>query len=431
MTKIDRRTVLAKGLKLATAAATVPLVTNSAWAQTTGAIGGYQKLRQREWADTFDGGANNALPVTTVTPILSPQTVPAMEQAIFAYQDLASRGGWNTVPTDKVLKIGDRHANVAALRQRLIRSGDLQQTQGAQDTFDSYVQEAVVRFQERHGLPRDGVVGGQTIASMNVPVQQRLTQLMVNLERIRAMGDPGERYVLVNVPGAQIEAVENGRVVSRHTAVVGKVDRQTPLLSSRIHEINFNPYWTVPKSIIRRDLIPIMQNDPQYLTKNKIRIINQQGLEIAPESVNWNSDEAVDYMFRQDPGDQNSLGYIRMNFHNPHAVFLHDTPARNLFGSTERFQSSGCERVHNVRELVAWVLQGNGYNRATVDQAIRSGERLDVKVENAPRLYTTYLSAYTTGDGVIHFREDIYNYDQPGNVALNQPDSVIGSPLTQ
>jgi murein L,D-transpeptidase YcbB/YkuD len=388
-------------------------------------------LPQSEWTQSFDGDASTLKPVLTSTPILSPQTVPAMEQAIFVYQDLVARGGWEFVPADTQLKIGMQHPNVAALRRRLIVSGDLRQTDGAGTAFDSYVQEAVKRFQARHGMPADGVVGNATLKALNVPAETRLNQLIVNLERIKAMGIPENRYILVNVPGAQIEAVEAGRVVSRHTAVVGKVDRQTPLLSSKIHQINFNPFWTVPKSIIRKDLIPKMQKQPDYLAENRIRIYNQQGDELLPEQVDWTTDEAVDYMFRQDPGDQNSLGSIRMNFHNPHAVFLHDTPSKGLFGSDYRFESSGCVRVHNVRELVSWVLRGNGFNRAEVDRVIRSGERLDADVEDMPELYTVYFTAWTTGDGVIHFRDDIYNYDSSGTVALNQPNELIGSPIPQ
>ena len=393
--------------------------------------GGLVGLQQSEWKETFDGGSASQRPVVTNTAILSEQTMPAMEQAIFLYEDLAARGGWNSVPTDTQLKLGMQHSNVAALRRRLVTSGDLRQTQGAGNAFDSYVHEAVIRFQKRHGLPADGIAGAGTLKALNVPVETRLNQLSVNLERIRSMDIPEKRYILVNVPGAQIEAVEAGQVISRHTAVVGKVDRQTPLLSSKIHEINFNPFWTVPKSIIRKDLIPKMQKEPGYLTDNRIRIYNKKGDELLPEQVDWRTDEAEDYMFRQDPGDQNSLGSIRMNFNNPHAVFLHDTPSKGLFGSDYRFESSGCVRVHNVRELVSWVLRGNGYSRAEVDRAIRSGERIDVDVEDMPDLYTVYFTAWTTGDGAVHFRDDIYNLDSSGTIALNQPRELIGSPIPQ
>jgi murein L,D-transpeptidase YcbB/YkuD len=386
-------------------------------------------LQQSEWAQGFDVQSTISRPVTTTVPILSPQTLPAMEQAIYAYQDLVARGGWASVPADKELKLGMRDPNVVELRRRLIASGDLRQMSGDAQAFDSYVQTAVKRFQERHGIPADGVVGAGTLKALNVPAQVRLWQLQANLERIKAMGVPNERYVMVNIPGAQIEVVENGVVVSRHTAVVGKVDRQTPLLSSRIHEINFNPYWTVPASIIKKDLIPKMQKEPDYLTKNRIRIYNQQGVELQPEQVNWYSDEAVDYLFRQDPGDQNSLGTMKLNFHNPHNVYLHDTPSKNLFGSDYRFESSGCVRVHNVRELVTWVLRDTGLDRAMVDQVVRSGERVDVEVVNPPAIYTVYFTAWTTGDGVIHFRDDIYNLDAQGAVALAQDPNLIGSPV--
>jgi murein L,D-transpeptidase YcbB/YkuD len=388
-------------------------------------------ISQTEWAEGFDSQSTIARPVATSTPILSPSTLPAMEQAVFVYQDLVARGGWNTVPADMELRIGVRDPRVVDLRRRLIASGDLRQTSGDAAAFDSYVQAAVRRFQERHGLPGDGVVGAGTLKVLNVPAHFRLWQLQANIERIKAMGLPTERYIMVNVPGAQIEVVENGTVVTRHTAVVGKVDRQTPLLSSRIHEINFNPFWTVPASIIKKDLIPKMQTEPTYLTDHNIRIFNQQGMELMPEQVNWYSDEATNYMFKQDPGDQNSLGFVKLNFHNPHQVYLHDTPAKNLFGSDYRFESSGCMRVHNVRELVAWVLRDNGYNLALVDQTIRSGERLDVAVTNPPAIFTVYFTAWTTGDGVIHFRDDIYGLDGQGTVAMAQDPSLIGSPVAQ
>jgi murein L,D-transpeptidase YcbB/YkuD len=388
-------------------------------------------IQQTEWAQGFDAQSTITRPVATTTPILSPQTIPAMEQAIYAYQDLVARGGWNSVPADAELRIGVRDPRVLELRRRLIASGDLRQASGDPAAFDSYVQAAVKRFQERHGIAGDGVVGASTLKALNVPAHVRLAQLQTNLERIKTMEVPTERYIMVNVPGAQIEVVENGHVVSRHTAVVGKVDRQTPLLSSRIHEINFNPTWTVPASIIKKDLIPKMQKEADYLTKNRIRIYNQQGIELQPQQVNWYSDEAVDYMFRQDPGDQNSLGSMKLNFHNPHQVYLHDTPAKDLFGSGYRFESSGCVRVHNVRELVTWVLRDTGYNRAIVDQTVRSGQRVDVEVVNPPVLTTVYITAWTTGDGVVHFRDDIYNLDAQGMVALAQDPSLIGSPVAQ
>src|SRR5690606_14868258 len=173
----------------------------------------------------------------------------------------------------------------------------------------------------------------------------------LNLVRLRAFsGNLGHRHVTMNIPAAAIETAEGGQIVSHHTTGVGKIDRQSPVMQARALAVNFNPFWTVPASIIRKDLIPKMQKDPTYLTENKIRIYNRSGQEIQPSAVNWNSMEATGYMFRQDPGgDVNSLGFVRIDIANPHGVYMHDTPAKGIFGDDYRFVSSGCVRVQNVR----------------------------------------------------------------------------------
>src|SRR6185437_16040609 len=181
-----------------------------------------------------------------------------------------------------------------------------------------------------------------------------------------------------NIPAARIEAIENGVAVSRHTAVVGKPDRPSPDINSKIVEVNFNPYWTVPASIVQRDLIPKMQAEPDYLTKNRIRIFDMRGHELAPAQINWFSNEASSFMFKQDPGDFNSLGSVRINFPSKDGVYMRDTPLKNLFGEDMRFDSSGCVRVQNVRELVNWLLiETPGWTRQEIDQVIKSGERKD------------------------------------------------------
>src|SRR6185312_6496883 len=181
--------------------------------------------------------------------------------------------------------------------------------------------------------------------------------LKINVARLRTLStNLGPRYVVCNIPAARIEAIENGVAVSRHTAVVGKPDRASPDINSKIVEINFNPFWTVPASIVRKDLIPRMQEEPDYLSKNKIRILDGKHNELQPSQINWFSEEATSYSFKQDPGDFNSLGSIRINFPSAYGVYMHDTPLKNLFGDDFRFHSSGCVRVQNVRELVNWLL---------------------------------------------------------------------------
>lgn len=373
--------------------------------------------RGAEWSDRFDPSSQTlSFTFDTRQPTLSALTADNIQRSIDVYMGIAARGGWGTVPGGQVLRVGLSHANVAALRQRLIASGDLSASAGVSNTFDTYVEAAVRRFQTRHGLVPDGLVQDQTLVELNVPVQVRIEQLRTNLVRVRSMsGDLGDRYVMVNIPAAEVEAVESGSVASRHTAVVGREDRQSPLLARKVQYVSFNPFWTVPKSIIQKDIIPKMREDPTYLERYKIRIFTWQGQEIDPATVDWNSNEAVDYMLKQDPGDQNSLGSIRINFPNEHAVYLHDTPQQTLFGQNARFHSSGCVRVQNVRQLVDWLLQPNGdWSRAKIDTVVRSGETIDVNLKRHTPIYFAYITAWSTSDGIVHFRPDIYNRDGLG-----------------
>ena len=379
--------------------------------------------RANEWSDGFDAAVVSAPEVRTNAPILSADTLQAVQLAIAKYTEIVALGGWPMVPANQVLRIGVSGPDVAALRQRLIISGDLDASLGVSQAFDSYVDAAVKRFQARHGIPADGVVGKTTYAALNVPAAARLNQLSKNLERLQTLtGKLPNKFLMVNIPAAQIEAVESGYVAQRHTAVVGRVDRPSPLINSAVHEVNFNPFWTVPASIIRRDLIPKMQQDPGYLEDYRIRIYDQQGNELYSNQVNWHSDEATNYMFRQDPGDFNSLGQVRINFHNAHAVYMHDTPAKGLFNEEYRFDSSGCVRVQNVRELITWLLRDNGdWDRARVDEMFRSGVQESVPLNKRVPLYWVYVTAWAHPDGAIHFREDIYRQDGLDQFAATQP----------
>ncbi len=411
-----RAGVFRRGLTCALAGAVVVTGALSQVAEAQSPLDALRQHTQRaEWEDTFDATMSSLQALKSDAPTLSPDTAADIERSIARYSQIVAQGGWPVVTSGrKAMRLGARGEDVVTLRRRLMISGDLEQTAGLSDTFDSYVDAAVRRFQVRHGLTPDGSVGKGTLQALNVPAHVRLSQLETNLVRVRSMsGFLGDRYVMVNIPAAEIEAVENGRVRSRHTAVVGKIDRQTPILNSKIYELNFNPYWTVPVSIIRKDLIPKMKEDPAYLQKNNIRIFDWKGNELSWQDIDWNTDEATQYQFRQDPGEINSLGTVRINFHNTHQVYLHDTPSKSLFGSDYRFNSSGCVRVQNVRELITWLLETTtpDWNRARVDETIRVGEREDVKLKSQIPLYMTYVTAWTNSDGVVHFREDIYDRD--------------------
>ena len=370
--------------------------------------------RRGAWNDQFDAQASAVGgTVQTNTPIFSQQTVAHVEQAISAYQNIVAQGGWSRVPEQKKLRIGVVDSDVQALRQRLIVSGDLAANAGVSTSFDTYVDAALKRFQNRHGMPADGVMGRRTYAAMNVSAQVRLGQLETNLVRLRSMtaNSLGNRYVFVNIPATSIEAVEGDRVVLRNAAVVGKVDRQSPIIASKINEIIINPYWNAPESIVRKDIIPLMRKNPNYLKDNNIRILGPNG-EIDPVTIDWSTEEAAKLRFRQDPGKINAMSAVKINFPNSHAVYMHDTPQQSLFTDQDRFYSSGCVRVQNVRDLVTWILRDTaGWDRNRFEQTIASGENTPVPVTNQPAVYFNYISAWSTSDGIAQFRDDIYGLD--------------------
>lgn len=364
------------------------------------------------WNDEFDARAGSGK-VASNLPIFSPETVGYIEQAIQRYVNIVNSGGWPVVPATKKLRLGVYDPAVEILRKRLIISGDLSRRAGISQSYDTYVDAAVKRFQARHGLPADGVMGRYSFAAMNVSAPIRLGQLETNLVRLRSMsGFLGNRYVMVNIPAAQIEAVESGRVSQRHTAIVGKTDRQTPILNSKINEVIINPYWNAPVSIVRRDIIPLMRKDPTYLTRNNIRLYAPNGDEVDPATVDWSTEEAVNLRFRQDPGKINAMASVKINFPNPHAVYMHDTPQQSLFSKLLRFESSGCVRVQNVRDLVTWLLRDtDGWNRSRFEQTIKTGESVPVALADPVPVYFTYISAWSTTDAVVHLRDDIYRRD--------------------
>ena len=373
------------------------------------------------WDDQFDAQSSRSVAQTaTRHPIASADTIAFVERAIFDYQSLIARGGWPYVPATKKLRMGVSEPEVRILRQRLIASGDLDRNAGLSNEFDSYVDGAVKKFQARHGLPPDGVLGSYSYQALNVSADIRLGQLETNLVRLRSMsGFLGDRYVMVNIPAAQIEAVENGSVVLRHTAIVGKIDRQTPILNSKIHEIILNPYWTSPRSIIEKDIVPLMRKDPTYLARNNIRLFDNQGNEVAPETIDWHAEKAPELMFRQDPGKGNAMSSTKINFHNPHAVYMHDTPQQGVFNQLMRFESSGCVRVQNVRDLNTWLLRDTpGWNRQTMEATIASRENTVIELTEPVPVYFTYFTAWASEDGVVQFRDDVYQRDGVDELAL-------------
>ena len=259
-------------------------------------------------------------------------------------------------------------------------------------------------------------------AALNVPAAVRLRQLKVNLQRLTELARTAPRkYVVVNIPAAQIEAVDGDKVVSRHSGVVGKPDRQTPILRSSIHQLNFNPVWHLPPTVLSQDLVPkgaaMAAKGQDVLAKYGIDALDAQGRKVDTAKIKWTAATATAYTFQQQPGPENPLGFVKINFENSHSVYMHSTPSDTLFGRNFRAASSGCVRVSGIDQLAAWLVADQGWSHERVMAMKTSGERLDVSLKKPVPLYFAYITAWATEDGVIQFRRDLYNKDSVGQVA--------------
>jgi murein L,D-transpeptidase YcbB/YkuD len=354
-------------------------------------------------------------------PSYGPNTYDRTLEALIAHEDIANRGGWPKVPSSVMaLRLDAQGPDVTALKHRLMLSGDLPPALLQGDIYDAAVTDAVKRFQRRHGLSDLGTVGRLTLKALNVPVETRLNQLTATLERLNSKGFAfAERYVVVNIPGASVEAVENGIVQRRHLAIVGRADRQSPVLQASITSVNLNPYWTAPTSIVKADIIPKMRKEPDFLAKSHMKLLGAENREIDPATVNWATLTSPYFTVRQDPGPDNALGQLKIDMPNTEAVFLHDTPKKSLFRNDVRFNSSGCARVEGVRDLAAWLLEGTEWTLPALEAEIAKGERKDIRLKKAVPVAWVYLTGWQGADGQVQFREDIYGLDTPQGIVTS------------
>jgi L,D-transpeptidase YcbB len=354
------------------------------------------------------------------TPTLAPATAAATAKAADRYAAIAAAGGWPTDIAPLVLRANG--PEVAELRRRLAIEDDLDRaaTDGPDaDVWDAGLTQAVKRFQARVGLRPSGYVSVATAKALDVPASQRAGQLAASARRLADLSFAfGERYVVVNLPATAVEAVENGEVVHRYAAIVGDVDHPSPEIAAHVAAINLNPTWTVPVSIIKKEIIPRMQRDPGYLTREKIRILDGAGAEVDPRSINWTSERAAYYTLRQDSGAGNSLGSIRIDMPNTQAVYMHDTPSKHLFSADYRFLSHGCVRVQGVYDLAAWLLEGTSgapaggaWDKDAMLEEIKSGASEALRVTKPTPVIWVYLTGWANGEGAANFRDDVYGLD--------------------
>ncbi len=363
-------------------------------------------------------------------PTLRPDTFFATAKASERYSAIVDAGGW---PTDiAAIGPGTKGPAVAKLRKRLMIEGYLDAAQGSSLAWDGALTAAVKRFQSHMGLRQTGTVSGATLKAINVPARQRFNELASSANRLAGLNFSfDQRYVVVNLPSTSVEAVENGRVVHRYIAIVGDPEHPSPEISAQIQVINLNPTWTVPISIIKKEIIPRMQRDPGYLTRAKIRILDGSGQEINPKSVNWSTERAANYTLRQDSGAGNSLGSIRIGMPNKLAVYMHDTPSKGLFGADYRFLSHGCVRVQGVYDYAAWLLEGTGggpaggWDKAALEAKIKEGAPYNINLAKAVPVIWVYLTGWSNGDGPAEFRDDVYSIDTVGEAQASAQSAPV------
>lgn len=316
-----------------------------------------------------------------------------LRDAIQRYREIEANGGWTGVPPGPKLELGVQDSRVALLRRRLAVTGDLPEVGTQPESFDAAVDAAVRGFQGRHGLEVDGVVGVNTLAALNVPVTERLATMELNFRRIeREHREWGERYVVVNTAAASYRLVDHGRQVFERAAIVGRRGWPTPRLDSVIDRLEFNPYWVVPPRIVRLEVLPMIQRDPDYLLHNDMHWVNGQ--------------------IRQVPGPKNPLGKVKFLFLNPYDVYLHDTNSPQLFERWDRFRSHGCVRIARALDLAGYLLKDElAWPVQRIQEVVESGQTVQVRLSAPIPLHVVYDSAWVDEAGIVDFRSDIYGRD--------------------
>jgi len=348
-------------------------------------------------------------------PFVSQASIAGLQQAIERYRQIVANGGWPVTTQKVTLRQGDTSSDIATIRTHLIIEGDLGAGSGSNPTFDREFLDGLSRFQIRNGLRVSGFVDQRTLAALNVTANERLQQLETNLKRVQGLMsfNKAPRYVLVNVPAFTLQAVDRGNLALTSNVVVGKPARATPAVSAQIVEVNFYPTWTVPESIAQADLIPKLRKDPSYFTDEHFSVVAKGG-SLNPTSIDWNAPEVVNYRFVQDPGTFNALGVVRINMPNKHSVYMHDTPLKQLFSQSARAFSSGCVRVQQVLDVVAWLLAPQGWTPEKVQGAAEDGKSINVALGKSVPVHFVYLTAFVSENGMVQFRPDIYGRDAPG-----------------
>jgi len=344
-----------------------------------------------------------------------------LRAAIDGYQAIVARGGWPTVSAGPKLEPGARDGRIRQIRQRLLASGDLVGGTAEPDVYDDALLDAVKRFQARHGLKPDGVIGFGTIDALNVPADARLASMIFNLNRLYTQGrDWGDNYVMVNLAAAQLKLVQSGTITASYNVIVGRRDRPTPELDSAISRMEFNPYWNVPAGIYAKDFLPKLRKDPGFINHYqniKVYRASEPANEVDPTTIDWFSPEAkqMRLRLRQDPGPENALGPAKFLFPNSYDVYLHGTNKPSLFANADRFLSSGCVRLPDPLGFAELLLKSDpNWSRAKIDAAVEARTNRGVPLATPLPVHLVYDTAWVDEAGTVQFRADVYGRDRKG-----------------
>lgn len=343
-----------------------------------------------------------------------------LREKLYYYRDSGYIKGWPTIEYGEKISENDQGARVKQLINNLTARNYLDQNQiETEDYFSQQVTAAVRKFQSDNGLKTDGIVGNHTIRALNISLQQRIKQLIINMERWRWLPETlGKRYIYVNIADYNLKLFDNSQLLMEMKTIVGREQRRTPVFSDQIQYLVFNPYWYVPNSIAVKDKLPLIKKDYNYLIENNFSLFQYRAdklVRINPAAVNWNrvTKQNFNYLLRQNPGDQNALGRVKFMFPNKFSVYLHDTPSKHLFSENERGFSSGCIRIEKPVDLAEYLLSDQEeWDRESIEAEMKKDREKKVYLKNPIQIYLQYNTAWVDSDGNLNFREDIYNRDQ-------------------
>jgi murein L,D-transpeptidase YcbB/YkuD len=359
-----------------------------------------------------------------------------LREALQFYRKIAKSGGWEKVANGKMLHPGDRDERIKQVRQRLAQTGKHVPVLENETLYDDELVPAVKNFQKKFGLVEDGIIGRETLSALNTSPEEIIDKIILNMSRWRWQEkELGRRYIIVNIASYDLKAVEASREVLKMEVIVGKLQHQTPVFSDQVQYVDFNPFWNIPPSIAEKEELTELRNDPFYLVNRKVRLFSdwqEDGIELDSTKIDWSSvteDEMKRYKLRQDPGPWNALGPVKLVFPNNYNVYIHGTPAQELFEHNKRNFSHGCIRANQPLELARFALaeEKQDWSMKKIEEVVAKGERKVVSISSPLPIHITYQTAWVDSVGTIHFSSDVYGRDEIlAKILLASPGKAAG-----